>query len=171
MFWISGANRKKAAVSTALVMGALVLLTRPADAQIAGKPVIVKGTCDTKSGVEIDDGAISQFGCNAAMVVRTERGTVLVQFTDTTGDDGRMLGFGGVIEGRQGFGADKTQMLAVQRIYLGDDAPITADRGTCILNWTGLERTGGKLTSVLCGGVGSAEGSTVAAKAFLTVRP
>lgn len=142
-----------------------------AQAQISGNPVIIKGTCDPKSGVEIDDGATSQFGCNAAIVIRTERGTVLIQFADTTGDDGRMLGFGGVIEGRQGFGADKTQLMAVQRIYLGTDAPISADRGTCILNWTGLERAGGKLTSVLCGGLGVASGSTVEAKAFLTSRP
>lgn len=72
-------------------------------------------------------------------MVRTERGTVLIQFADKSGDDGRLLGFGGTIEGKQGFGAETTQMMALERIYLGGgSAPVPATRGTCIMNWSGL---------------------------------
>ena len=93
----------------------------------------------------------------------------MIQFTDKAGDDGRILGFAGTIEGKQGFGADATQMMAVERIYLaGGSEPISATRGTCIMNWTGLHRTGGRLTSVLCSGRGSAEGYDIKAISVLT---
>ena len=102
--------------------------------------------------------------------MRSERGTVLIQFTDKQGDDGRILGFAGTIEGRQGFGADATQMMAVERVYLGGTEPVPIQRGSCIMNWTGLHRTGGRLTSVVCGGRGEAEGSDIMAMAALETR-
>lgn len=153
------------------IIAALSLgLSIPAAAQTS-PPIVGHGACDAESGVTVNDRETSQYSCNGVFIVRTQRGTVLVQFADSTGDDGRMLGFGGVIEGKQGFGADTTQMMAVQRIYLGrGDPPIQAEKGTCILNWTGLQRTGGKLTSVVCGGLGSVDGSTVKALVAFGVR-
>lgn len=149
----------------------LLLAVLPAAAQAQSAPVIVSGTCNPKSGVTIDDGESGGFACDTAIVARTERGTVLIQFTDKSGDDGRILGFAGTIEGKQGFGADATQTMAVERLYLaGGATPIPADRGTCILNWSGPQRTGGKLTSVLCAGHGQAEGSDVKAMAVLKAR-
>jgi hypothetical protein len=152
-------------------MPLLLLVSTPAASQVQGQPVIVSGICDPKSGVTIDDSENSQFGCDTAVIARTQGGTVLIQFTDKRGDDSRILGFAGMIEGKQGFGADATQMLAVERIYLAGGAnPILASRGTCILNWSGLQRTGGRLTSVLCAARGQAEGSDVKAMAVLKVR-
>jgi hypothetical protein len=105
------------------------------------------------------------------IIARTERGTVLIQFTDKMGDDGRILGFAGIIEGKQGFGADKTQLIGVQRLYLGGGAqPILTTAGTCFLNWSGLQRMGGRLTSVVCGGRGQAEGHDIKAIVTLTVK-
>jgi len=139
----------------------------PSWGQTAADPIIVEGTCGLDSGVTINSEK-SDFACNVAVIMRAQQGTVLIQFADKTGDDGRIVGFGGVIEGKQGFGADATQMMAVQRIYLAGGAqPIPADRGTCIMNWTGLHRTGGRLTSVICGGTGAAEGHDV--KAMVTL--
>lgn len=152
-------------------MPLLLLVSSPAASQVQGQPVIVSGVCDPKSGVTIDDGESSQFGCDSAVIARTQRGTVLIQFTDKRGDDGRSLGFAGTIEGKQGFGADATQMLAVERIYLAGGAnPILASGGTCIMNWSGLQRTGGRLTSVLCAARGQAEGSDIKAMAVLKVQ-
>lgn len=149
----------------------LLLSMPPTAARAQSVPVIVTGTCDPKSGVTINDGGNGGFACDTAVVTRTDRGTVLIQFTDKAGDDGRILGFAGTIEGKQGFGADATQTMAVERLYLaGGATPIPADRGTCILNWSGLQRTGGKLTSVLCAGHGEAEGSDVKAMAVLKAR-
>ena len=112
-------------------------------------PVIVSGTRDLKSGVKINDGENNSFSCDTAVIARTECGTVLIQFTDKVGDDGRILGFAGTIEGKQGFGADAAQMIAVERVYLAGGAnPITASRGTCIMNWSGLLREGGWVTSI-----------------------
>lgn len=143
----------------------------PATAHAQSAPVIVSGTCDSKSGVTIDDGASGGFACDIAIVARTDRGTVLIQFTDKAGDDGRILGFAGTIEGKQGFGADTMQTMAVERLYLaGGATPIPADRGTCILNWSGLQRTGGKLTSVLCAGAESADRAKVKALVALQAR-
>lgn len=140
-----------------------------AQAQI--KPIIVSGVCDPKSGVTIDDGEHNSFGCDVAVITRMESGSVLIQFTDKSGDDGRLLGFAGTIEGKQGFGADNAQMLAVERIYLaGGTDPVPASRGTCILNWTGLQRTGGRLISVVCGARGEAEGSDIQAMAILKAK-
>lgn len=153
-------------LAIALMLGAFA----PAAAQQMIDPTTINGTCDPKSGVRFDDGKLSQFGCNVALVVKTARGTVLIQFADKTGDDGRLLGFGGVIEGKQGFGADNTQMVAVQRLYFGTDAPVDAIKGTCILNWTGLKRTGGKLTSIVCGGMAEVEGQNIKATAFMQAR-
>ncbi|MBV2150457.1 hypothetical protein KRZ98_19830 [Sphingobium sp. AS12] len=93
---------------------------------------------------------------------------MLIQFTDKSGDDGRILGFAGTIEGKQGFGADLVQMIAVERIYLtSGDNPIPASAGTCIMNWARLQRTSGRLTSILCGRRGQAEGSDIRAMAVL----
>lgn len=159
---------QRLAIPTAFLCGLIALHSFPSGAQSTSHPIIAHGTCDPKSGVAIDDGDQSVFACDAAIIARTERGTVLIQFADKTGDDGRLLGFGGRIEGKQGFGAENTQMMAVERIYLGSgNTPVTATRGTCILNWTGLHRTGGKLTSILCSGVGSAEGHLIKALAIL----
>jgi hypothetical protein len=138
----------------------------PAVAQ--STPIIVNGRCDAKSGVTIDDGEMTALACDTGVVMRSDRGTVLIQFTDKAGDDGRIVGFAGTIEGKQGFGADAAQIMAVERIYLaGGAAPVPASRGTCIMNWTGLQRTGGRLSSVVCGAVGSAEGSLVKAMVVL----
>jgi hypothetical protein len=150
-----------------LAVTALVL-SSPVSSQIQGEPIVVEGACDPKSGVSIDDGEYSRLECDMAVVARTDRGTVLIQFTDKAGDDGRILGFGGTIEGKQGFGADATQMMAVERIYLAGGAkPISASRGTCIMNWTGLHRTGGRLTSVLCSGRAIADGYDIKAISIL----
>lgn len=139
--------------------------------QAAPQPIIAEGPCDPETGVAID-GRKSDFACDVAVIMRAQQGTVLIQFTDKAGDDGRILGFAGMIEGRQGFGADSTQMMAVQRIYLAGGAqPILAERGTCILNWTGLHRTGGRLKSVLCSGAGEADGYDVRALAILDAEP
>lgn len=149
----------------------LLSVPLPAASQIQGKPIFISGVCDSKSGVVVDDGESSQFGCNSAVITRTQRGTVLVQFADKRGDDGRILGFAGTIEGKQGFGAEATQMMAVERFYLAGGAnPILASRGTCIMNWSGLQRTGGHLISVLCAAKGEAEGSEIKAMAVLKVR-
>jgi hypothetical protein len=143
----------------------------PALSQIQGAPIVVDGKCTPDSGVSIDNETNSHFDCDTAVAMRTQRGTVLIQFTDKRGDDGRILGFAGTIEGKQGFGADTMQIMAVERIYLsGGTDPIPAIRGTCIMNWTGLHRTGGRLTSVLCAGRGMAEGKDIKAMAVLKVR-
>lgn len=145
----------------------------PATAQIQGKPILASGKCDDeKSGVVIDEQEEQPngFACDTAVITRSDSGSVLIQFADKAGDDGRILGFAGRIEGKQGFGADITQMLAVQRLYLqGGGEPILVDRGTCIMNWSGLHRTGGQLRSVLCAAGGEADGHSVKAMAVLEV--
>jgi hypothetical protein len=147
-----------------LALAVAAFLAAPAISQIQGDPIIVSGTCDERSGVTIDDGENSQFGCDGAVIARTDRGTVLIQFVDRSGDDGRLLGFAGTIEGRQGFGADSLQAIAVERLYLAGGAePIPVSRGTCFMNWTGLHRTGGRLTSVTCGARGEAQGVDIKA--------
>lgn len=155
-----------------MIAAALMLFgSSTVSAQLSTKPVIISGSCDPKSGVTIDDGEASSFSCDVAVIARTDRGTVLIQFADKKGDDGRMLGFAGTIEGKQGFGAEQAQMMAVERIYLaGGATPIVASRGTCIMNWTGLQRTGGRLVSVVCGARGEAEGSDIKAMAVLKAR-
>lgn len=148
----------------------LISMPMPASAQIQGAPIFVSGVCDPKSGVTID-GRTSRFWCDSAVVVRTQRGTVLIHFADKKGDDGRILGFAGTIEGRQGFGAAPLQVMAVERIYLAGGAePIPADRGTCMMTWSGLHRKGGRLESIVCGGRGSAAGSDVQAMAVIQAR-
>lgn len=143
----------------------------PALAQTTDTPIIVEGTCDPQSGVTINDEEPNQFACTVAIIARTDRGTVLIQFTDKTGDDGRILGFAGTIEGKQGFGANTVQALAVERLYLAGGAePVPANRGTCFLNWTGLHRTGGKLTSVTCGAAGQVDSYQIKAIAALKAR-
>ena len=146
---------------------AAVTTPTPSLGQSGTDPIIAEGACDPDSGVTID-GEKSDFDCDVAVIIRAQQGTVLIQFTDKAGDDGRIVGFGGVIEGKQGFGADATQMMAVQRIYLAGGAqPVPADRGTCIMNWTGLHRTGGRLKSVMCGGAGEADGHDIKAMVIL----
>jgi hypothetical protein len=86
----------------------------PAHAQAPDRPIVVSGICDPKSGVTIDNGESGGFACDSAVIARTERGTVLIQFTDKSGDDGRILGFAGTIEGKQGFGADPVLRTAEQ---------------------------------------------------------
>jgi hypothetical protein len=144
------------------------IMAVPAAAQTASRPVIVSGTCDVKSGVKINDNENNSFSCDTAIIAPTQRGTVLIQFTDKVGDDGRILGFAGTIEGKQGLGADATQMIAVERVYLAGGAnPITASRGTCIMNWSGLLREGGRVTSVLCAARAQSEGYDIQAMAML----
>ncbi len=154
-----------------IIMPLWLLAATPAISQIQGQPVIVSGTCDPMSGVTIGNGETSKFLCDSAVVMRSERGTVLIQFTDKTGDDGRILGFAGTIEGKQGFGADAVQIFGVERLYLAGGAKsIPISRGSCIMNWSGLQRTGGRLTSVLCSAAGRAEGSDIKAMAVLKVQ-
>lgn len=132
-------------------------------------PTVASGKCSAKSGVTVGDGEISHFDCDVVVIAHTTRG-VLIQFADKTGDDGRLLGFAGTIEGKQGFGAEKLQAVEVERLYLiggGDAVPVEV--GTCFMNWTGLQRTGGKLTSVTCGARGSAEGTEIKAIVQLEV--
>lgn len=149
------------------VIALLLCAPIPALAQSSSAPIIASGNCDPSSGVTIDEGDLSRLHCDTVVIMRSERGTVLIQFTDKQGDDGRVLGFAGTIEGRQGFGADATQMMAVERVYLGGAEPVATDRGSCIMNWTGLQRTGGRLLSVVCGGRGEAEGLDIMAMAAL----
>jgi hypothetical protein len=154
-----------------IVASVLTLFPMPTFAQVQSIPIIVSGECDASSGVQIDDGQNNQLACDSAVIARTERGTVLIQFTDRSGDDGRILGFAGTIEGRQGFGADPVQMLAVERLYLaGGSEPVPATAGSCIMNWSGLHRTGGRLTSVTCGARGETEGADIRALVQLVVR-
>ncbi len=147
-----------------MVASLLTLSAAPAPAQMQGTPVLTTGRCEARSGVTIDDGENSQFSCDLVAITRSERGSVLIHFADRSGDDGRTLAFAGTIEGRQGFGADRVQMMAVERLYLSSGAePISVTAGSCIMNWTGLQRTGGRLTSVVCGGRGQANGSAIRA--------
>lgn len=153
------------------IIVSLLMITTPSTAQIQGEPIIVSGRCDEKSGVTIDDGENSQFACDVAVITRSDRGTVLIQFTNKSGEDGRILGFAGTIEGKQGFGADTPQMLAVERLYLaGGSDPVRVSHGTCIMNWSGLHRREGRLTSVTCGARGEAEGYDIRALVQLVVR-
>lgn len=145
---------------------ALVFGTTPVLAQVQGEPTIASGKCDPKSGVTVGDSDISQFTCDMTIIARTERGTVLIQFADKTGVDGRILGFAGTIEGRQGFAADRVQTIAVERLYLAGGArPIPVTAGTCFLNWAAQ-----KLTSAICGARANVNGQLVKAMATLTVR-
>lgn len=154
-----------------IAISALICVALPLASQAQERPIIVSGTCEPMSGVVIDDGESNSFGCDTAVIARTERGTVLIQFTDKLGDDGRILGFAGTIEGRQGFGADTAQMMVVERIYLAGGAdPIATPQGTCIMNWSGLQRTGGRLISVVCGARGEAEGYDIKAMAVLKAK-
>lgn len=133
--------------------------------------VIVEGKCSPTSGVIIDNEPLGRLYCDTAVISRAGNGNIIIQFTDKAGDDGRILGFAGPIEGRQGFGADRTQAIAVQRVYLGGGVqPVLTERGTCFINWTGLHRTGGKVSSVVCGGRGEAEGHDVQAIVALDVK-
>lgn len=113
-----------------IVTSILLLSALPAASQVQGDPIVVTGACGPEAGVSIDDGEKSSFACDSAVVARTERGTVLIQFTDRSGDDGRILGFAGVIEGKQGFGAEPVQAVAVERLYLAGGAePVPVSRG------------------------------------------
>lgn len=148
----------------------LFLVGVPAHSQSAALPTIASGKCSPESGVTVGESEISQFGCDVVIIARTARG-ILIQFTDKKGDDGRILGFAGTMEGKQGFGAEKLQAVEVERLYLkggGDSVPV--EIGTCFMNWTGLQRTGGKLTSVTCGARGTAEGEEIKAIVQLEVK-
>jgi hypothetical protein len=152
-------------------VASLLLLATPATSQIREKPTVVSGTCDAKSGVTVNGSEKSTFGCDIAVITRAQSGAILIQFTDKRGDDGRILGFAGTIEGKQGFGADTSQILEVDRFYLAGGArAVEASHGTCILNWSGLQRTGGHLLSVLCAARGQVEGSDIKAIAALKAR-
>lgn len=151
-------------ISSYLASLCFVIFANSASAQSTDGIVNASGQCGTDSGVEIDGASISNYSCDNVVIARTGRGTVLIQFLDQSGDDGRMLGFGGVIEGKQGFGVDESQIMAVERIYLGSGTePVPADAGSCFLNWSGLVRTGGRLKSIVCGGRGQAENMDVKA--------
>lgn len=145
-----------------------LLTATPSGSQFQDEPIIANGVCDPRSGVTIGGGDQSKFSCDVAVIMRTPQGKLLIQFTDSNGDDGRILGFAGTIEGKQGFGADTVQAVAVERLYLAGGAnPISTSGGTCFMNWTGLQRTGGRLTSVTCGAAARAEGSDIKAVASL----
>ena len=140
------------------------VLPTSAIAQTGATPIIVEGKCDPKSGVWVGDDEKGDFECDIAVIARTERGTVLIQFTDKAGIDGRILGFAGTIEGKQSFGADPTQVIAVERLYLkGGGEPLTTSRGTCFLNWDKQ-----KISSVLCGAGAEFDGKDIKAMAALT---
>lgn len=152
-------------------LSVLLSVSVPTAVQAQHEPIIAKGDCDPTSSVTIDEGEPNLFDCDVAVVTRSERGSVLIQFSDLAGDDGRILGFAGTIEGKQGFGAELTQMMAVERVYLAGGAdPITVSSGSCIMNWSGLHRTGGTLNSVVCGGRGEIEGHDVQALVVLDTR-
>ena len=164
-----GELKRKARLSPTLLFALLPAWT-PAGSQTVGPLIAVDGTCSGKSAVTINDGQPSHFGCDSAVITRSVRGTVLIQFTDKTGDDGRILGFAGTIEGKQGFGADTLQAIEVERLYLAGGAqPLRVSKGTCFMNWTGLQRRGGKLTAVVCGARAQAQGADVKAIAALSV--
>lgn len=134
----------------------------PAAAQIVKDPVVLTGTCDPWSGVSVDNGPVSHLECDVVIIARTQPGMLLIQFTKRKGSDGHALGFGGKIEGKLEYGADKAQVMKVERVYLSADGTHhSATRGTCILDWTGPQRTGGQLTSVFCSSAGKAEGSNI----------
>ena len=163
-----GGSTVKYGIVAALWLAAVL----PASAQAPGQPIIISGPCDPRSGVTIGDDEASKFACDTAIVMRSDSGTVLIQFTDKRGDDGRILGFAGTIEGKQGFGADPVQIFGVQRLYLGGGVtPVPVSRGSCIMNWSGLQRTGGRLTSVVCSAGGRAEGSEIKAIVMLKSSP
>lgn len=143
-----------------------VATTTPAFSQSQRDPIIVEGACDSKTGVTVGNDEKSDFQCDVAVVTRSPQGTVLIQFTDKASVDGRILGFAGTIEGRQSFGADPTQVIAVERLYLkGGGEPLTASRGTCFLNWTRQ-----KVSSVLCGAGAEFDGLDIKAMAALSAR-
>lgn len=151
--------------------GSLAVLPAPALPQGVNQPIVAHGTCDAQSGVTINGQRSGPFACDMVAVTRTQRGSVIVQFTDRRGDDGRVLGFAGMIEGKQGFGADQLQIVVVERLYLAGGAdPVSVTRGTCMLNWTGLYRDGGRLIAVVCGAYGQAEDTDIQGRAVLTVR-
>jgi hypothetical protein len=128
-------------------------------------PILENGKCDKISGVKVGDDDVSQFECDSVVINRSPRGTVLIQFTDKSGRDGRILGFAGTIEGKQGFGAERVQALEVERLYLmGGGRPINVMRGTCFLNWAA-----GKLINVGCDAVAQVEGQEIKALSVLTV--
>jgi hypothetical protein len=149
---------------TLIAMAAVSLsAAAPAPAEMP-VPLVVEGKCDPKSGVEVGADGLSRFECDVAVIAQTPRG-ILIQFTDKSGRDGRILGFAGTIEGKQGFGADPTQVVAVERLYLkGGGEPLRARRGTCFLNWSDR-----KLASVLCGAAAEHEGTPIKAMAALKV--
>lgn len=148
----------------------LVIANVPAASQSPPLPIIASGKCSPKSGVTVGNDEISLFACDSVVIAHTVRG-ILIQFVDKRGDDGRLLGFAGTIEGKQGFGAEKLQAVQVERLYLmGSGRPVPVAVGTCFMNWTGLQRTGGRLTSVTCGARGSAEGTDVKAIVQLEVK-
>lgn len=151
--------RKTASVVAALP---LAMLPAPATPQGINQPIAAHGACDSKSGVTINGERSSPFTCDMVAVTRTQRGSVIIQFADRRGDDGRVLGFAGMMEGKQGFGADQLQVVVVERLYLAGGAdPVPVSRGTCMLNWTGLYRTGGRLIAVACGARGQAKGADI----------
>lgn len=154
-----------------LFLVGLLITASPQSAagQISGPLILAEGKCDRRTQVTVD-GNDSSFSCDSASITRSDRGSVLIQFTDKAGDDGRILGFAGTIEGKQGWGADSPQVMAVERLYLAGGAkPVQVSRGTCILNWTGLQRTGGKVTSVLCSARANADGRDFIAVVVLEV--
>lgn len=70
-----------------VITAVLALCLAPAvHGQVQAQPIIVNGTCDPKSGVTINGEEPSQFDCDTAVIARTERGTVMIQFTDKSGD-------------------------------------------------------------------------------------
>ena len=109
----------------------LLVTDAPARGQTHAPPTIASGKCSTQSGVTVGDGPISHFGCDVVVIAHTARG-ILIQFAEKTGDDGRLLGFAGTIEGKQGFGAEKLQAVGVERLYLiGGGDPVAVEVGTC----------------------------------------
>lgn len=161
---------KSSIIAAALFGIALTNGAQAKDARISGNPdAVIFGTCDPKSGVRFNHGKDSPYGCDSVAISRIGEGSfIIVMFTDTSGDDERTLAFSGFISGKHGFGAVPVQMVAVEQIYLGAESkPIPTSRGECALNWSGLQRTGGHLTSVACGAAGTYKKDIFEARAGL----
>lgn len=52
----------------------------------------------------------------------------------------------------------------------GAQSPFPSPGGSCFMNWTGLQRTGGRLTSLVCGAAARADGAYIKAVASLQAR-
>ncbi len=126
---------------------------------------LIKGQCEKESGVSINNN-FSNFNCNTAILTHFKNGNLLVQFLMKGGNDDRILGFSGKIQGNQSLGSDIVQTIIVERIYLdGSGSHITSHEGSCFINWSGLHREGGKILGILCGSYSEHDRNTIKALA------